>query len=195
MLTAGVSGNKGVHTFEATAPLKEHCFKETAKSFSDHDDSNIIFDKARGQWVDMQVTYQNRKMRWCDNIGTDRRRVVTSRVLHGDEWSGNMEPYIVPSKEDSPELQLEYRIRPFYLGTSGRLAAHICLYEASPKPVIAVKGGSPAYGRQPPWYCKNGCCHAPHLYEEWWLGPPNGDPSDLSKWTRPWYKTESGNLV
>ena len=47
---------------------------------------------------------------------------------------------------------------------TGRLAAHVLNYVPSPPNVVYSAG----YGRQPLWYCSRGCCHAPHMYEEWW---------------------------
>jgi len=84
--------------------------------------------------------------------------------------------------DDPPELEF-YRIRPFEL--SGRLMAHALLYVPTPSNIVL----KPKYGRQPLWYCKKGCCHGPHIYEEWWIGPPNGDPTDLSGWRRPFFDT------
>eukprot|EP01052_Picozoa_sp_SAG31_P023826 SAG31_NODE_1988_length_6721_cov_11.339928_8_plen_93_part_00 len=75
---------------------------------------------------------------------------------------------------DPPDLEF-YRIRPFILGESGRLAAHVLDYVPSPPNVVY----SPGYGRQPLWYCSKGCCHAPHMYEEWWIGPPSGNPTEM----------------
>lgn len=59
-----------------------------------------------------------------------------------------------PGADDPPELEF-YRIRPF--NVSGRLAAHVLLYVPAPSDVVV----QPGYGRQPLWYCKNGCCHGP----------------------------------
>ena len=54
-------------------------------------------------------------MRYCDNGGCNRRRVVTSKTsLDGLNWS-NDGPFITPDEQDPPELEF-YRIRPFYIG-------------------------------------------------------------------------------
>ena len=60
--------------------------------------------------------------------------------------------------DDPPELEF-YRIRPFTIGSSKRLAAHVLIYVPSPSDVVVM----PGYGRQPLWYCKGGCCHGPHM--------------------------------
>ena len=33
-------------------------------------------------------------------------------------------------------------------------------------------------------YCSDMCCHGPHSYEEWWIGPANGDVRDMKNWRR-----------
>lgn len=73
------------------------------------------------------------------------------------------------------------------LGSSGRLVAHALLYVPSPSNIVTL----PGYGRQPLWYCKDGCCHGPHMYEEWWIGPESGDITDLSSWRRPYFDTRA----
>ena len=50
---------------------------------------------------------------------------------------------------------------------------------------------SEGYGRQPLWYCSKGCCHAPHMYEEWWIGPPSGNPTEMAEWRRPYRDTKA----
>jgi hypothetical protein len=72
------------------------------------------------------------------------------------------------------------RIRAFTLGASGRVAAHALDYVPSPHAVVY----SPGYGRQPLWYCSDGCCHGPHSYEEWWIGPASGRVTDMKGWRR-----------
>ena len=97
----------------------------------------------------------------------------------------NLSAMVAPDKEDPPDLEF-YRIRPFLLGASGRLVAHVLDYAPSPAAVVHV----PGYGRQPLWDCnKDGCCHGPHMYEEWWLGPSSGDPRAMSEWRRPFRDT------
>ena len=60
--------------------------------------------------------------------------------------------------------------------------AHVLDYAPSPHAVVY----SPEYGRQPLWYCGKGCCHGPHMYEELWVGPASGDPTDIQGWRRPY---------
>ena len=133
-------------------------------NFDDKDDINIMWSQNR--WVDMQITKQNWTLKYCDNLkGCDHRRVISARnSTDGVSWSNDL-GLRVPDAVDPPEVQF-YRIRPFYLGDSNRLAAHVLLY--APAPWIG-----PAYGRQPPNCDKENKthCHGPHLYEEWWIGP------------------------
>ena len=92
----------------------------------------------------------------------------------------------MPQGLDPPELEF-YRIRPFY--ANGRLLAHVLDYAPSPQAVVASAG----YGRQPLWYCggnhPKGCCHGPHLFEELWVGPASGDPTEIQGWRRPYRET------
>jgi hypothetical protein len=96
--------------------------------------------------------------------------------------------------EDPPEMQF-YRIRPFYLADSGRLAAHALQYAASPAEVNNIS----SYGYWGP-YCEGpnggfqmchkghgyGKMHGPHMMEEWWVSSaPQAGPEDLAGWRRP----------
>ena len=92
------------------------------------------------------------------------------------------------------------RMRPFLLpslpgphGTATsmnveRLAAHVLLY--APGPVMPL-----SYGRQPANCAKppnQTHCHAPHMYEEWWVLESNGTPEDLlQSWHRPFRDTKA----
>jgi len=178
-------------------------------NFVDHDDANIIYDVPRKRWIDMQIQYENltQPKRFCDNV-LGARRTVSARIgldSIGQNWSSdlgcldrpqigercqsgfNTTNMVRPNDaariaqgrrpdEDPPELEF-YRIRPFRIpGNLFRLAAHVLLYVPSPSDVVHL----PNYGRQPLWYCTSGCCHGPHMYEEWWIGPASGDPADLS---------------
>ena len=182
-------------------------------NIKDHDDTNIIYSlyaESNEPWVDMQIMYEDisvtmaktyPKKKYCDNISNTTRRVVSYRTsADGVTWtqdagcadkpqkdehchSFNIDGMIRPDpKNDPPELEF-YRIRPFYFGDSQRLLAHALLYTPAPPEVVVV----PGYGRQPLWYCKSGCCHGPHMYEEWWVGPNDGNPTNLSQWRRPFY--------
>ena len=183
-------------------------------NFSDHDDVNLFFHAESARWVDMQIMYENLTAvgldpeyykKYCDNarspVGNyNVRRTVSYRTSRdGVTWSNdagcadsgtqtseacavfNTSQLITADEADPPDLEF-YRIRPFLLGESGRLAAHVLDYVPSPPNVIYSAG----YGRQPLWYCEAGCCHAPHMYEEWWIGPPDGDPTALQDWVRPY---------
>jgi len=180
--------------------------------FHDHDDTNVIF--WNNSWVDMQIMYENLtttgvdynkgRKKYCDNIGTELRRVVTVRTSSdGSVWSQDAgcldtpqtsehckafdtSQMITADREDPPELEF-YRIRPFYVGTGAarRLMAHVLDYAPSPQEVVYSEG----YGRQPLWYCKDRCCHGPHMFEELWVGPASGDPTDMAGWRRPYRDT------
>lgn len=181
-------------------------------SFYDHDDVNLIWDAPNKRWVDMQIMLQVYDKTMCDNVGkpsSEVRRVVTSRVSsNGVDWTGDLgckndtnkrNPYhcqeaiseytMVPSREDPPELEF-YRIRPFVVGQN--YMAHTLLYAPSPKEVIAASG----YGRHPK-SCKpepslSCCCHGPHMYEEWWIGPRVDQDITLSaNWRRPFFDTKA----
>lgn len=136
---------------------------------------------------------------YCDNIGNTTRRTVSVRTSKdGVNWSQDWGCADAKQKDehcksfnvsqlvsacdcpdDPPDLEF-YRIRAFTLGESERTAAHVLDYVPSPAAVVA----SPGYGRQPLWYCKDGCCHGPHSYEEWWIGPASGDITDMGGWRR-----------
>jgi hypothetical protein len=154
----------------------------------DKDDLNIIF--SRGRFVDMQIVWQNHTLRWCDNGGCDRRRVVSTKYSRdGASWSADALPLITPDNADPPELQF-YRCRPFYVGATSRLVAHTLLY--APAPPQRILGT--AYGRQPSMcdgIAPNRFCHGPHLYEEWWIGPADGDAANTSGWRRSHRRTHA----
>ena len=46
--------------------------------YGDKDDLNLIYNK--GRFVDMQIVYQEWPLRYCDNAGCDRRRVISAKV-------------------------------------------------------------------------------------------------------------------
>lgn len=151
----------------------------------DKDDLNIVY--SHGRFVDMQIVWQNWTLKYCDNGGCDRRRVVSTKLSSdGAAWSADG-PYITPDEQDPPELQF-YRTRPFYIGNTSRLMSHTLLY--APAPPQSVVG--PGYGRHPSMCIKStGFCHGPHMYEEWWVGPASGDAADTRGWRRPYRRTHA----
>ena len=166
-----------------------------APAFEDKDDINVMWSRQSGHFVDMQITKQNWTLPYCDNLkGCDHRRVVSARVSPdgGESWGGDLGLRVPDLEDDPPELQF-YRTRPFYLGAgmggdSNRLLAHTLLY--APSPWVSA-----AYGRQPP-NCQKAseggnphACHAPHMYEEWWVGPQSGVAEDVAGWRRPCRET------
>lgn len=202
-----------MHTFTSQSPpAAPNAFiattgNLTVPNFKDHDDVNLFYDNETQTWVDFQIMYQTYEKRYCDNVHGARRVVTVRTSDDGVEWSDdfgcmdhpqtsehcsafNLSNMIVPgdfrAPDDPPELEF-YRIRPFTIGSSKRLAAHVLIYVPSPSDVVVM----PGYGRQPLWYCKGGCCHGPHMYEEWWLGPSDGNPTNMMGWKRPYFDTRA----
>jgi hypothetical protein len=69
----------------------------------DKDDLNLIYN--RGRFVDMQIVWQNWTLKWCDNGGCGRRRVISAKVSgDGTHWGPDL-PLITPDAVDPPELQ------------------------------------------------------------------------------------------
>ena len=115
---------------------------------------------------------------------------------------------MTPDDEDPPELQF-YRTRPFFVGGSGRLAAHVLQYAPSPSQRIL----GTEYGRHPAMCIgtSGDQCHGPHMCtspqlrttcsahtvvslradEEWWVGPASGDAADTTGWRRPYRRTHA----
>ena len=46
--------------------------------YGDKDDLNLIHNK--GRFVDMQIVYQEWTLRYCDNVGCDKRRVISTKT-------------------------------------------------------------------------------------------------------------------
>ena len=99
----------------------------------------------------------------------------------------------MPDLEDPPELEF-YKSTMFWVGESGRLAAHALLYAPGPISVLAtlaaegkpyglMSKGEACAGKAPQPMTKG--CHAPHMHLERWVGPAGGDPTDLAHWERP----------
>jgi hypothetical protein len=135
--------------------------------------------------------------RYCDNGGCNRRRVISAKTSSdGAAWSADM-GLVTPDTLDPPELEF-YRMRPFYIGNTSRIGAHVLQY--APAPSQRVLGSS--YGRHPSMCQKhkdqhghdtaNGSlCHGPHLYEEWWVGPLAGNAAEVAGWRRPYRRTHA----
>ena len=159
----------------------------TGIEYPDKDDLNIIW--SAGRFVDLQIVWQNWTMKYCDNGGCGRRRVVSAKTSpDGAAWGPDILPLVTPDADDPPELQF-YRIRPFYVGNTSRLAAHTLLYAPAPPQRLVGKG----YGRHPSMCADKAGneCHGPHLFEEWWIGPASGDAADTAAWRRPVRRTHA----
>jgi hypothetical protein len=164
----------------------------------DKDDLNVLYDTKAGEFVDLQIMWRtNLTLKYGDgNLpGRCEARAVSAKTsTDGANWSPDIGP-LLPDHLDPPELQF-YRARGFYLGGgSTRLAAHVLQFTNAPGPEIL----SYAYGRQPP-KCKPSTepslrgqifCHAPHLHEEWWLGPKSGFAANITQWRRPFRSTHA----
>ena len=189
----------GFHTFESTdAGSSWTELNTTGVAGDDKDDLNLIYNG--GRFVDMQIVWQklSTPLKYCDNGGCDQRRIISAKTSSaGAEWSKDL-GYRPPDAGIDPPLLQFYRMRPFYVAggnggaddpTGGRLAAHVLQYApAPPQSVVTTK-----YGRAPPM-CQDSSgkyCHAPHLYEEWWLGPTSNDASDVAGWRRPFRLTHA----
>ena len=179
VFTANSSGLQ----FAPTTPFGE-------PAFIDHDDSNLLFQQQTGtmadgggDFVDLQITFQAWKKKYEDNACMPKylpqcvhaRRVLSVRrsTDQGLTFSADG-PIRVPDSSDPPEVEY-YRFRPFLLGDSGRRAAMVLLYTPSPWNVNPIT-----------WGCLKGNsshdCHGPHIMNEWWLGPADGNASDLEAW-------------
>ena len=67
--------------------------------YGDKDDLSLIHNK--GRFVDMQIVYQQWALRYCDNAGCDRRRVISAKTSSdGSAFSGqyicNPNPSLCP---------------------------------------------------------------------------------------------------
>ena len=69
-------------------------------------------------------------------FGRHPRRPSAKTSTDGAKW-GPDAPLIVPDQDDPPELQF-YRLRPFYVGNTTRVAAHVLQY--APAPSLDILG-------------------------------------------------------
>ncbi len=169
--------------------------------FKDKDDINVVYDEKAKQWVDIQIHSITAKLQYCDNMGSGATRWPTARFsADGVHWSGDMRPKAPDYYLDPPELQF-YRLRAFYLGSSGRFVAHSLNYAPSNMLVSQV----PSYGRMPiaQKACKGACpstagydsakpvcIHGPHMYEELWMPPPSDLARDVMWYERPFRQSK-----
>lgn len=187
MFTVG-GGDGNSHTYTShDAGMSWQIGATSGVAKPDKDDLNLIFNQ--GRFVDMQIVWQNHTLQYCDNGGCDRRRVISAKVSgDGINW-GPDAPYITPDPVlDPPELQF-YRMRPFYIGQTSRLAAHVLQYAPAPSQQILGE----AYGRQPSMCVgkAGNMCHGPHMHEEWFIGPASGDAAETKGWRRPYRHTRA----
>ena len=151
--------------------------------YCDHDSFGMIWEPSLQRYVVHQATYEPWHKPFADNIGDSKRRVTHIRTSpDGLVWDppddvGFSGPYaaperlLVPGRDDPPELEF-YRMRAFPY--SGRYAASVLLYAASPQPV------NPHAHRSR---------HGPQLACEWWMS------DDAITWRRPYRRSEaSGDM-
>lgn len=129
--------------------------------YVDHDAFGGMWDPRTGRFLMGQVTYQAHRKPYSDNMGFERRRVLTVRVsADGVHWKRDPDAgpdgLITPDDDDPPDLEF-YRMQPF--GYADRYLAAANLYAASPL--------TPGV-------------HGPHLGCEWWVS------HDGVRWARPW---------
>ncbi|GMU22558.1 MAG: hypothetical protein AMXMBFR13_26430 [Phycisphaerae bacterium] len=129
--------------------------------YLDHDAFGMMWDARTHRFLTGQVTYQPWKKPYPDNMGPERRRVLTMRTSEdGAHWKqvghGTGGGLITPDDQDPPDVEF-YRLQPFAYGD--RYVAMADLYAASP-----LTSGK----------------HGPHLACEWWVS------ADGINWERPW---------
>jgi hypothetical protein len=129
--------------------------------YLEHDAFGGMWDGRTEKFVVAQVTQQAWKKPYADNLGPNRRRVLSIRTsCDGLSWdrvdAAGPGGLITPDVDDPPDLEF-YRMQPFPYGD--RYLAIADLYAASP-----LTPGK----------------HGPHLTCEWWVS------ADGTRWERPW---------
>ncbi len=129
--------------------------------YTEHDAFGGMWDARTGRFLTAQVTQEAFNKPHADNIGRERRRVLSIRTSQdGVHWEqineAGPDGMITPDANDPPDVEF-YRMQPFhyadrYLGVAN-------LYAASP--LVPAK-------------------HGPHLACEWWTS------ADGIRWQRPW---------
>ena len=78
------------HTFTSTTEGMDWTLCNITGVVSpDKDDLNLIFNQ--GQFVDMQIVWQTWAMKYCDNGGCNRRRVISAKTSeNGADWSEDL---------------------------------------------------------------------------------------------------------
>jgi hypothetical protein len=133
-------------------------------AYTDHDAFSVIWDAANGCLVNYQTTYQKWAKKYVDNLGQDRRRVLSLRTSRdGIKWQPPLNvgfggPYraeedlIVPDSEDPAELEL-YRVCVF--PHQGRVVGLLCNYAPSPQIASTRKGTLHGPGLGAEWiFCR-----------------------------------------
>lgn len=130
-------------------------------AYTDHDACFFIWHDPSKQFINYQTTYQRWEKRYPDNLGAEKRRVLSFRTsVNGIDWSPAMNvgfggPYravkdlIVPDEQDPKELEL-YRVVVFPL--HGRLVGLLCKYAPSPQMANTREGTKHGPGMGVEWF-------------------------------------------
>lgn len=143
-----------------------------APLYRDHDAFHVLWHPSRECLVACQVTYQRWHKPFADNIGQERRRVLSFRASpDGRHWDPpedvcgdslrHERDLLTPDAQDPAELEF-YRLVAFPF--HDRFVGMVLLYAASPG----------AANVRHPW-----TRHGPHLGGEWWTS------DDGLAWRRP----------
>ncbi len=134
--------------------------------YTDHDAFGGMWDARTDRFLVTQVTHQLWKKPYSDNLGADKRRVLSIRTSRdGVSWEwvreAGREGLITPDADDPADAEF-YRMQPFRY--ADRYIGVVDLYAASP-----LTPGK----------------HGPHLTCEWWVS------GDGLRWQRPWRRTDA----
>ncbi|UCD29833.1 MAG: hypothetical protein JSV03_04950 [Planctomycetota bacterium] len=158
---AWARGKPGHALYVYSSPDGEDWKSIAAPAYNDHDAFGIIWEPASRQFVNYQTTYQKWNKKYPDNIGKDKRRVLSLRTSKdGIRWEpplsvGFNEPHrdqsdlIVPDKNDPAELEL-YRVCTF--PHQGRIVGLLCKYAPSPQIANTRKGTLHGPGLGAEWF-------------------------------------------
>jgi hypothetical protein len=141
----------------------------------------VFWDPRTERLVNLQTTYQRQKKKYPDNLGDNRRRVLSIRTSSdGVKWDppGDQafadaslhEQLWMPDENDPPELEL-YRICAF--PHQERYVGILCLYAPSPQVANTRKGTK----------------HGPGLGSQWCFS------RDGRNWLRPDRRTDATGRV
>jgi len=134
--------------------------------YYDHDAFGVMWDARTNRFLAYQGTDEPWKKTYPDNMGGERRRVLSIRASRdGLHWETlkdvGRDGRITPDAQDPPEVEF-YRM--FAFPFADRYVAMVDLY--APSPLTPGK-------------------HGPHLGCQWWVS------HDAVHWQRPWRRTDA----